>query len=316
MLAANSALADLTAEEVLADHLNFLGGYGLIDMTSIGVTQTTQGLSVEGLKGTYADDKAKVELRLSGFDLVEQDDGSVRIVYPETIPLTIHSDPVDEPEVEVTVALQTTGLTHVASGSRNRLQHDIAFERIWLGDVRITPEEMATQIDLDIVLEIENVATTFSFDDTGPGKRSVAFQLGMINVLMRAFVPTDVSLETPETDYAASGRGDMDLVFKLQNAVGTGSYEATEIPRHRLDMNIENLTWTQESDLPDEEGSLAFSLLATEMRAAYDIALSVEAMETSMKDALNEGQSVWGDFGFASLGYSFGIDTPRRQLPW
>ena len=34
------AFADLTAEDVLADHLNMLSGYGLIDVTANGLTTT------------------------------------------------------------------------------------------------------------------------------------------------------------------------------------------------------------------------------------------------------------------------------------
>ncbi|NNE80135.1 MAG: DUF2125 domain-containing protein [Silicimonas sp.] len=309
-LTATPCLADLTAEEVLADHLNLLSGYGLIEMTSTGTTKTGTGLSVTGLTGTYADDETAIEVRYTGFELVEQDDGSVRTIYPDIIPITFHTEPVNEPAVEVTVMLATSGLNHVVSGSPDDLTHAISFEKAWLHSVEVSPPEAAAELDLDHTFEMENAATTIHFDERDTPKRDVSFQLGLLNMVMKAVAPTDISVQNSESSYSASGLGDMDMVIRLEGAGGSVSYEATEVPRHGLDLTLKGFLVDQTSVLPDDEGDMQLRMSASDLTLEYDIAISIEAMEQDMLAALAAGQGVTGGYSVSALDYVFGIDTP------
>lgn len=313
-LCAGPAYADLTAEEVLADHLNLLSGYGLIEVTSTGTIETATGLSVDGLVATYADDETQIEIRYGGFTLEELGPDRVRITYPASYPITIDANPAGEPPVEVTVMLETVALNHEASGSSDNLQHMISFERAALGNVQISPLEQAENLNLNLVFELENGAASLSLNSTGTPRRDVTFDLGLINIVAQLTASTDIGLENSETSYKATGPGDVDLVFNLTNLAGNASYEALEIPHHSLNLSLGSLNWTQTAELPDEEGNLALSVSTTDMTVDYDLALSIETMEQSAVDALTEGQSARADFGFASLGYSFGIDTPEGAV--
>ncbi|NND43628.1 MAG: hypothetical protein HKO04_16290, partial [Silicimonas sp.] len=63
-LLASTALADLRAEDVLADQLNFLSGNGGIVARTTGTTPTSRGLTIDGYVLTFTADGADHEVEI------------------------------------------------------------------------------------------------------------------------------------------------------------------------------------------------------------------------------------------------------------
>ena len=89
-LLAGPALADLTAEDVLADQLAQIALYGL-DAQANGQSRSGDVLTVESLTATASipEEDASVELTIGGAMFTEQGDGSVIITYPNEIPISV-----------------------------------------------------------------------------------------------------------------------------------------------------------------------------------------------------------------------------------
>lgn len=82
------ALADLTAEEVLADQVRQFGFFGLLDVSVEGEKRSGDTLTIDSLSVTGGPEGDVVTFVIGGYSLVELGDGTVQIVYPEVLPLT------------------------------------------------------------------------------------------------------------------------------------------------------------------------------------------------------------------------------------
>ena len=94
---ASPAFADLTAEEVLADQVRQFGFFGLLDVSVQGENRSGNTLTIDGLDATVEIEGDKVTFSIGGYSLVEQGDGTVEIVYPENLPLSLSTPDAAQP---------------------------------------------------------------------------------------------------------------------------------------------------------------------------------------------------------------------------
>lgn len=313
-LTATPALADLTAEEVLANHLNLLGGYGLLEMVTTGTTQGPTGLTVEGFVGSYSDEDTSIEIRTPGMVLTEAADGSVDITYADALPITIHADPAHEDPVTVTLTLQSEGLTHRVSGEVGNITHDIAFDTMSIGDFTVDPPEAAEELNLAGDIAIAGFKTTIHMDDGDPVRRSVDLSIAEVIQKITAVVPTDIELDTPGTTYETEGKGDFVFDFALTNLSTIVTYVGGEVPRHSARLSIGHLHLDQSSTLPDEEGAIDGSATMTDFALSYEAMMSIEGFETELLQSLLDGQHISGALNYGAMAYDFDIDTPDGAM--
>ena len=310
-LTATPALADLTAEEVLADHLNLLGGYGLIDMATTATAEAPDGLTVAGFVGRYEDDDSSVEILTPGMSLTEQTDGSVRIAYADSLPITINVDAKDEDPVSLTLVLNTVGLTHHVSGNPNDIQHDIAFDTLSVGDVIVDPPKAVEELNLSADIAIAGFASTIRLTNDTPARRSVDLDVAGLRMVMSMLLPADINIDTPGTTYDAVGNGETDLTFALTDLSTRIGYLDGTLPRHSMTTTLGQIQWDQSSVMTGEAGGIDMSLNGRDMAISYDVEMDFEAMEDDFLQALLDGQTMSGALNFAGLDYDFGISTPE-----
>jgi hypothetical protein len=311
VLNASPALADLSAEEVLADHLNLLSLDGHLDMTTTSTTESADGLTVDGFVGSYEDDDTQIEIRTPGMILTEQPDGSVDITYADTLPIAIYADPKDEDPVTVTLNLETKGLRHRVSGDLDDLQHDIAFDALAIGTIEIDPPEAAKELDLVPDIAVAAFSTTINRVNADPVRRSVTLSLKDLRLAMSALAPTDIDLDTRGTTFKTEGIGEMEVLVALSDLTTSVEYIDGDLPRHSMNTTLGSLLWQTSSVIPDDEGGIELDLGAEDLAVSYDVQFDVSSFETDVLKALTAGQMISVAFSFASLDYDFGLDTPE-----
>ena len=312
--AATPALADLTAEEVLAEHMNLMGGYGLIDMATTGTTKRADGLTVAGFVGSYEDDKTRIEFLTPGMTLTEHPDGSVHITYPDELAVTINADPSDDVPVSATLTILTTGLTHTVSGSTDDIQHDITFDTLTLGDLELDPLDTVDPYDSEFDIAIAGLVSTIRLAKSAPVRRSVEVQFDGLSMTLSMLTPTDIDLNTPGTTYDTTGIGETDATIALSDVQTRFGYVGHDLPHHSMNSVIGKVVWSQNSTLPGDEGAIDISVNGSGLALSYDVEMQFETIGDNLLQALLDGQRISGAFNFANLAYDFGVATPQGTI--
>lgn len=140
LVAAAPALADLTAEQVLADQLKQMNTYGMA-VTTNGQASSGGTVTVESFSMSAEVPEGNVDITVGGASFVEQGDGTVRIEYPAEIPVVMNgSGPEGDFSVELTIA--QTGLLALVSGSPDRIRYDVSGDQVSVQDLTLDiPEE-------------------------------------------------------------------------------------------------------------------------------------------------------------------------------
>ena len=323
---ATPSFADLTAEDVLAEHLNLLSGYGLIEVQTTGTTSRLDSVIVDGILGTYEDDETRVEISTPGMTLSEKPDGSVQITYPDVIEVTVTASPKNEETRSATLALNTTGLEHIVSGTLENLTHQIAFDTLSLGRITFDPPETAEDLDLSADFAIAGFDSTLTFDTRDITRRTVEIAFAGLTLAGTSLMPTNIELDTPGTTYDATGVGQSVFNIALSDVVSRIGFVGEDIPRHSMSTSFGQMNWQQNAELGGDEGAIDFSLNTTDFAVSYDLALDLEgfgdavddddsdAFETALMDVLTDGQSASAALNFASMSYDFGIETPEGTI--
>jgi len=122
-----AAYADVTAAEVWGDWRAYLEGMGY----AVTATETTSGntLSISdiAIEMTGAPDVDKMVLRMEGLQLADNGDGTVDVILPDTMPMTIEIKPEDI-DTPTTVGINYTqsGQKMTVSGDTSAMVYDYA----------------------------------------------------------------------------------------------------------------------------------------------------------------------------------------------
>ena len=153
-LAATPALADLTAEEVLADQLSLMDLFGL-EVEIEGTSRSGDVLTVETLSSLihFPEDDFAVLMSVQGISLTEQDDGSVVVTLPEETTMTLAADDEGE-DFSLDLALKQDGVKLTASGTPGQILYELTGISILLeGEHQDSDEDLFVDVNarLDMV---------------------------------------------------------------------------------------------------------------------------------------------------------------------
>ncbi|MEQ6249742.1 DUF2125 domain-containing protein [Sulfitobacter sp. HNIBRBA3233] len=123
---ATSAAADLTAADVWGDWRSYMQGMGYV----VTATETARGdtLAVTGIAVALAPDAADgqdMTMTLGSLEFVEASDGTVEVVMPDTIPVTIRmtNEELGQPAT-INMTYTQSGQRMIASGTPEAMQYD------------------------------------------------------------------------------------------------------------------------------------------------------------------------------------------------
>jgi len=123
-LSAGDAAADLSADDVWQDWQTLLTDLGY---TVRGAPERVGNRLIIpdlGLAQTLPDAGGLVNVRLGRIALQERGDGTVAVIYPETMPMAMAMMPEDGEAVTATLTMRHDGLEIIASGSPERLLYE------------------------------------------------------------------------------------------------------------------------------------------------------------------------------------------------
>ena len=127
---ATSASADVSAKDIWTDWQNYMAGFGY----SVDGTETMSGntLNVSDLKMSIPIPEAggNFELSLENVDFVENGDGTVNLVFPETMPMTFVALGPEGEAVSGALNYMMNNMDMRASGDLSKIQYDYSADQI------------------------------------------------------------------------------------------------------------------------------------------------------------------------------------------
>ncbi|QUJ76459.1 DUF2125 domain-containing protein [Sulfitobacter albidus] len=174
-LIATSAAADLTAAEVWGDWQGYLSGMGY----GVEATESTSGntLTVSDITMNLAGgpDIETMQISIGSLSFVENGDGTVDVVMPDTMPITLEIEPKSTDEAaNIVLTYSQAGQRMTASGSADALRYDytadsfgfsvagVVVDGVDMGEamrVNLSGENLQSQTDV-------SVGETRSYDQT------------------------------------------------------------------------------------------------------------------------------------------------------
>ena len=156
-LFAGPALADLTAEQVLADQLRQMSNYGL-DVEVVDQSRSGDTLSVGSLVATAKVPEADFTMTIGGAQFTEQGDGTVLMTYPTTLPLEIEGTSAEGEDFKMEMTITQTGTQSVVSGVPERIRYDFTSDQFTVGNVRFLAPAEAAEMDMDVTVTASGIA--------------------------------------------------------------------------------------------------------------------------------------------------------------
>ena len=252
-----AAYADVTAAEVWGDWLAYFDGMGYAVTATEATSGNTLSISDIAIQMTGAPDVDKMVLRMEGLQLANNGDGTVDVILPDTMPMTIEVQPAGT-EAPTTVGIDYTqsGQKMTVSGDADAMVYDYAAAGfgIMLTSLLVEGEEMS-----------EDAAR---LSVTGSDLRSVTT---MTAGDVRAY---DQSMEIGSLAY--------DMFFKDPNAVETMAVAST----------TQNVTFKGTSAVPTGQ-TMQTQDLAPMLTAgfAFDGQFGTEGTETRINVISEEGET-------------------------
>lgn len=272
LCAATPALADLTAEQVLADQLKQMQSYGLAARVT---SQSKDGdvLTVDGYTAELAFPEGSVTVLIGGAIFTE-DGGSVIITYPDEIPVTINGTVEDE-VFEMAMTLSQSDARVEVSGIPEEIRYDFVADSFSLDDIAFTLPDEADEFDMDIdislgglsgMMEIVGGGTVRDYTSTFDYKTVVATIAAQIPEEDGAF-----SLELNGQDITSeySGRlAPQDLMTSLAQTIQAGS-------RTFGKASYGPLTYSIIADTPDG----GFEMAAAMASGNFDVSMDEDGLD-------------------------------------
>ncbi|MGZ2255856.1 DUF2125 domain-containing protein [Roseobacter sp. A03A-229] len=210
LLLAGTAQADVTAQDVWADWQAYMTGVGY-EMTAT-ETQSGDTLTVEDIEMTAPDlgDGSSMVMRVERLDFRENDDGSVNVIYPETVAFDVELKDPSASDVDIDMEIRTTAMDMVVTGVPTDMTSTYAAESIEMVMTGLTVDgEAVSNEDAAGRLLLSGLSGTTQ--STVGGKR--AYDQNMI----AQAAAYEISFNDPE------GSGDFDFSSTIDGLNFTGS---------------------------------------------------------------------------------------------
>ena len=150
---ATPALADLTAEQVLADQLRQMELYGLKAEVT-GQSRNGDTLVVDGLSAVGEMPEGTFSVTMGGAFFRELGDGTVEITYPDVIPLSMSGTSPDGEAFEMVMSLTQSNTRTVVSGIPEEIAYAFTSDSFSLDNLQFLAPEEAAAMDMDISMQM------------------------------------------------------------------------------------------------------------------------------------------------------------------
>lgn len=239
-LFAGPALADLTADQVLADQLQQMSMYGLTAEVS-GESRSGDTLTVDSLTATGELPEGAFSMTIGGAQFTEQGDGTVLMTYPNTIPLSIAGISPEGETFKVEMTITQTGTQSVVSGSPEKIRYDFSSDQFTLANFRISEPAEAAELDMNVTVTASAIAGFMELAGGTVRDYSADFSIGTASIIADMTAPDgdegNFQLNITSNDIASTYTGSAapqslgdSLAVSIKNgntADGTMSYGAT-----------------------------------------------------------------------------------------
>ena len=249
---ATPAFADLTADDVLSAMTTQLSAFDLLDVSVQGKTRDGDTLSIARISATADIDGAPMTLSFGPMAYQELNDGSVAILYREPLRTRLITVDGDSP-VEVTVDLNMTDASHIATGSPDRIRYAFSASAMQLNNLVIeTDETLKPELDANItgISSIVETATGDTFS------QMVDYSLDALTV--------DFKFDEPDLDttahikFAMADVGvDYEIEFTLETLMTSVAQALRDGNRLSLTMTTGEYIQDMRIDTPSEQSVMA-----------------------------------------------------------
>ncbi|MFX0541835.1 DUF2125 domain-containing protein [Roseovarius sp. S4756] len=172
MVTGSAAMADVTPADVWADWQDYLTGFGFA--VTADEAQTASGLELTNivLTQTLPDEGGETTITVPQIALNDNGTGTVRIVYPGEMPITIAADAPEAYTLEL--LYRTEGMDSVVSGNATRMSYDYTADNIGMTMGSLTAEGEAVDLG-DIRFDMRDVVgqTVMMLEDGRAAEQTV-----------------------------------------------------------------------------------------------------------------------------------------------
>ena len=150
---ASPVMADLTAEQVLADQLRQMESYGLnAEVTN--QSRSGDTLTVEGLSATITLPEGGFDMTIGGAMFTELGDGTVEVTYPREIPITMKGTSANGEKFDMVMSMTQTGTSTIVSGIPEEIRYEFKSDRFALESIRFNEPAEAAELDMDVAFSL------------------------------------------------------------------------------------------------------------------------------------------------------------------
>ncbi|MFO7759466.1 MAG: DUF2125 domain-containing protein [Roseovarius sp.] len=240
----SAVMADLTADQVWqgwTDYLDEAGYRVTSDISRSGDTLTIRGLALEM---DLPDEDGGMSVRVGEIQLLEDDDGSVSVILPDTLPIAIAAIDDEGQQVTASVEIAQQALDLTISGTPGDMDYAYTAELLTLALTGLqagdeTPEIRAAGIRLEtmegssrsepgdisrtVAQDLRAGPVTYEIDITEPGEgATMALQGTMAQVAFTGDATIPESFESD--DVAAAMRDGFRFASSVEYENGTTTY--------------------------------------------------------------------------------------------
>lgn len=179
LMAAGSASADVTAQDVWASWQDLMGFYGEDSFTIGGESQVGGVLTVSDIKMRVDDSSGTMSMDLGDLVFAEQGNGTVLVSVAENYPISLTFS--DGGAMDMNVA--QTGMRILASGTPELLNYDVTADRYTVS-IDSLVEDNGEAVDGEMRFTGNNMSGTYTVSDGDPREVNYALAMGSLDMLI------------------------------------------------------------------------------------------------------------------------------------
>ena len=264
------SLADLTAEQVLADQLRQLELYGLTPKVT---NQTRSGdtITVDGLTASMDLPEGAMRVTIGGASFRENGDGTVEVTYPDTIPISFAGTAATGEDFEMMMSLTQTNMRMTVSGIPEEINYDLKADNFGIEDLRFLAPEEAAEMDMTIAISAQGLSALSSFIGGGPVRSYTA----------------DMTLEGMTVAFSGmpEGEGEISVAFEMQDIAA--DYGGSVAPQNFTNSFADAIQAGNRTEGTVTHGAFTYSVTGEGPDGTFDIAAAVASgqFDVSMNEA-------------------------------
>ena len=219
-LAAGPALAELTPSEVWDDWQELLGRYGA-EVTFDRTSNSGDDLSIIGMTARFPVTDGASVMEIGTLTFEQNSDGSVSVVLPDELPLSIEIEGPDGEEGTIGFTFKQPGASLIASGDSENLRYDFDYPTVEMTDFTIEGDDIPE--DIPVTFTFAMSALKGFIELAGDDVRSYTSDSSLGELVLNM----DINGETPEEGDGTFNLSMKDLVQSTTGTIGRVSGEMT-----------------------------------------------------------------------------------------